>query len=66
MMSEKQYLVKVELKWSNFVNAENMEEAIKTIKRTMEHEHNLDLDDDEIISIELVNHKGVNDDIKRD
>ena len=57
-MSEKQYLVKVELKWSNFVNAENMEEAIKTIKRTMEHEHNLDLDDDEIISIELVNHKG--------
>ena len=65
-MSEKQYWVNVELKWSNLVNAENMEDAIKTIKRTMEHEHNLDLDDDEIISIELVNHKGVNDDIKRD
>ena len=57
-MSEKQYWVKVELKLDNVVSAENMEEAIKTIKRTMEHEHNFDLYDDEIISIELVNHKG--------
>ena len=65
-MNEKHYWVKVELKWDNLVSAENIGEAIKTIKRTMEYEHNLDLNDDEIISIELVNHKGINDDIKRD
>ena len=57
-MSEKQYWVKIELKWENVVIAESMEEAIKNIKRTMEHEHNLDLYDDEIISIQLVDNKG--------
>ena len=58
-MNEKHYWVKVELKWDNLVSAENIGEAIKTIKRTMEYEHNLDLDDDEIVSIELIdNDKG--------
>lgn len=55
MENEKQYYIKVELKWDNLVEAENMAEAIENIKSIFEQEHNLDLDDSEIISVELVN-----------
>ena len=53
--NERQYYIKVELKWDNLVEAESMVEAIENIKSIFEQEHNLDLDDSEIISVELVN-----------
>ena len=55
MENEKQYYIKVELKWDNLVEAENITEAIKNIKSIFEQAHDLVLDDSEIISVELVN-----------
>ena len=55
MENEKQYYIKVELKWDNLVEAENIAEAIKNIKSIFEQAHDLVLEDSEIISVELVN-----------
>lgn len=59
MENKKQYVIKIELKWDNLVEAENMVEAIENIKSIFEQEHNLDLDDSEIVSVELVNNEKI-------
>ena len=55
MENEKQYVIKIDLKWDVVIDAENIAQAIEYIKDSFEREHNLDLDDSEIVSVELVN-----------
>ena len=45
--------IEIHLKWVNVVDANNVKEAIDFIKEVFESQHNLDLNDDEIISVKL-------------
>lgn len=47
------YEIKVNLKWVNTVDANNVKQAIDIIKSMFETIHNLDLEDDEIIYVKL-------------
>lgn len=59
MENEKQYVIKIDLKWDVVIDAENITQAIEYIKNSFEREHNLDLDDSEIVSVELVNNEKI-------
>jgi hypothetical protein len=53
-MSEKDFVVEIEIKWSNGLQARDKEHAIEIVKDIFKQEHNLDLDDNEIISVDEV------------
>ena len=50
----KEFNVTVNISWSNYLEAQNESEAREIVKQIFKDEHNLDLDDIEIISIEEV------------
>lgn len=51
---EKTYEITIRIEWQNIVDAKNLKHSIEIIKEQFEHNHNLDLDDSEIISAVLV------------
>ena len=51
MNKEFTYEIKVNLQWENTIYAEDMYQALDLIKSYFENEHNLTLEDDEIISV---------------
>ena len=51
MNKEFTYEIKVNLQWENMIYAEDMYQALDLIKSYFENEHNLILEDDEIISV---------------
>ena len=51
---EKDFVVEVEIKWSNGLQARDKQHAIEIVKDIFKQEHNLDLSDDEIISVDEV------------
>jgi hypothetical protein len=53
-MSEKDFVVEIEIKWSNGLQAIDKEHAIEIVKDIFKQEHNLDLDDNEIVSVNQV------------
>jgi hypothetical protein len=50
----KEFNVTVNIVWSNYLSASDESEAREIVKQIFKDEHNLDLDDIEIISIEEV------------
>ena len=51
---EKDFVVEVEIKWSNGLQARDKEHAIEIIKDIFKQDHNLDLNDVEILSVDEV------------
>lgn len=57
MNKEKEYVFRVELKFEDFIPANNEEEAMKILKKTYKRDHNIELEDQDYELIQVYDYQ---------